>query len=92
MLGTFFGIFMGPHFVGIFDPRNWGDHSDAITLEIMRIVLAIGLFAIGVDLPKSYMPKHAKSLLTMVVPTMAIGWVIVAGMFSSLTSHYNVNG
>jgi hypothetical protein len=31
-------------------------------------VLATGLFAIGVDLPKSYMAKHAKSLLAMVVP------------------------
>lgn len=81
MLGTLFGIFMGPHFAGIFDPRDWGVHSDAITLEITRIVLATGLFAIGVELPKSYMAKHATSLLKMVVPTMAIGWVIVAGTY-----------
>lgn len=71
---------MGPHFAGIFDPRAWGPHSDAITLEVMRVVLATGLFAIGVELPKSYMAKHAKSLLAMILPTMAIGWVIVAGM------------
>jgi sodium/hydrogen antiporter len=44
----------------------------------MRIVLATGLFAIGVELPKSYMAKHAKGLSIMVVPTMAIGWIIVA--------------
>lgn len=71
---------MGPHFAGIFDPRSWGPHSDTITLEVMRIVLATGLFAIGVELPKSYMAKHAKSLLAMILPTMAIGWVVVAGM------------
>ena len=74
---------MGPYFAGIFDPRSWGNKSDktseAITLEVMRVVLATGLFAIGVELPKSYLAKHAKSLLTMVIPTMAIGWVIVAG-------------
>jgi NhaP-type Na+/H+ or K+/H+ antiporter len=70
---------MGPYFAGIFDPRSWGNKSDVITLEIMRVVLATGLFAIGVELPKSYMAKHAKSLLAMVIPTMAIGWVIVAG-------------
>jgi NhaP-type Na+/H+ or K+/H+ antiporter len=81
VLGTAFGIFMGPHFAGIFDPRSWGAHSNAITLEVMRIVLATGLFAIGVELPKSYMAKHAKSLLAMVIPTMAIGWVIVAGVY-----------
>jgi len=72
---------MGPYFAGIFDPRSWGNKSDVITLEIMRVVLATGLFAIGVELPKSYMAKHAKSLLAMVIPTMAIGWFIVAGAF-----------
>jgi NhaP-type Na+/H+ or K+/H+ antiporter len=47
----------------------------------MRIVLATGLFAVGVELPCAYMKEHAKSLLIMVVPTMAFGWVIVAGMY-----------
>lgn len=84
VLGTAFGIFMGPHFAGIFNPRSWGAHSNAITLEVMRVVLATGLFAIGVELPKSYMAKHAKSLLAMVIPTMAIGWVIVAGLLRAL--------
>jgi len=78
---------MGPRFADVFDPHSWGNNSDnpsdktseAITLEVMRVVLATGLFAIGVELPKSYLAKHAKSLLAMVIPTMAIGWVIVAG-------------
>jgi NhaP-type Na+/H+ or K+/H+ antiporter len=82
---------MGPHFAGIFDPRQWGSHSDAITLEVMRIVLATGLFAIGVELPKSYMAKHAKSLLALVVPTMAIGWAVVAGMFFFTASGGNAS-
>ena len=50
-----------------------------VTLEVMRITLAAGLFAIGVELPKSYLLAHAKSLLVMVVPTMAFGWLVVAG-------------
>jgi NhaP-type Na+/H+ or K+/H+ antiporter len=75
---------MGPYFAGVFDPRSWGPNSNLITLEVMRVVLATGLFAIGVELPKSYMAHHAKSLLAMVVPTMAIGWVIVAGAYSIL--------
>ncbi|KAF9566810.1 Sodium/hydrogen exchanger [Agrocybe pediades] len=89
VLGTVFGIFMGPYFAGIFDPRSWGTHSNAITLEVMRIVLATGLFAIGVELPKSYMAKHAKSLLAMVIPTMAIGWVIVAGLLRAIFPRLN---
>jgi sodium/hydrogen antiporter len=73
---------MGPYFTGVFNPRSWVSNSDEITLEVMRVVLAMGLFAIGVELPTTYMADHAKSLLAMVVPTMAIGWVIVAGAYS----------
>lgn len=88
VLGTVFGILIGPYVAGIFDPRSWGAHSQAITLEIMRITLATGLFAIGVELPKSYMAVNAKSLLVLIVPTMAIGWVIVSGNFlTSIDMH-----
>jgi hypothetical protein len=91
VLGTLFGIFIGPYFLGFFDPRTWTQESDAITLEVMRIVLATGLFAIGVELPNSYMARHAKSLLAMVIPTMAIGWIIVAGFASSPSSPFDDN-
>ncbi|TFY77238.1 hypothetical protein EWM64_g6771 [Hericium alpestre] len=79
VLGTGFGILMGPHCANIFDPRSWTTESDKLTLEVMRVVLATGLFAIGVELPRAYMGKHVKSLLIMIVPTMALGWVICAG-------------
>jgi NhaP-type Na+/H+ or K+/H+ antiporter len=79
ILGTGFGILLGPHVLGIFDPRSWTQVTDALTREIMRVVLATGLFAIGVELPKRYLADHAKSLLIMVVPTMAFGWFISAG-------------
>ena len=83
---------MGPYFAGVFDPRSWGSSSDKsvdITLEVMRIVLATGLFAIGVELPKSYMAQHAKGLSVMIIPTMAVGWAIVAGMDSLSPRHSN---
>ncbi|PCH43876.1 hypothetical protein WOLCODRAFT_90572 [Wolfiporia cocos MD-104 SS10] len=88
VLGTAFGILIGPHCANAFDPRSWGSHTSTITLEIMRIVLATGLFAIGVELPESYMADHAKGLLAMVVPTMAFGWVIVAGVIYGLFPGY----
>ncbi|KAF7789589.1 hypothetical protein EIP86_000535 [Pleurotus ostreatoroseus] len=78
VLGTAFGILMGPHCANIFNPRSWNENTNIITLEVMRVVLATGLFAIGVELPKSYLADHAKGLLVMVVPTMAFGWLIVA--------------
>ncbi|KAK7061110.1 hypothetical protein VNI00_000846 [Paramarasmius palmivorus] len=61
-----------------FDPRSWNIAQEELTLEVMRVVLVIGLFVIGVELPKNYMSKHMKGLLVMVIPTMAIGWVIIA--------------
>ena len=79
MLGTGFGVLIGPHVANAFDPRSWVSDSNAVTLEIMRIVLATGLFAIGVELPKAYLKEHLRSLLIMVVPTMAMGWAISAG-------------
>ncbi|KAH7888580.1 Sodium/hydrogen exchanger family-domain-containing protein [Phlebopus sp. FC_14] len=88
VLGTGFGILMGPYVANVFDPRAWGTQQNRITLEVMRIVLVTGLFAVGVELPCAYMKEHAKSLLIMVVPTMAFGWVVVAsvlhGLFPSL--------
>ncbi|KAJ3541827.1 hypothetical protein NM688_g6037 [Phlebia brevispora] len=84
VLGTAFGILMGPHCANIFDPRSWNQNTNTITLEVMRVVLATGLFAIGVELPQSYLADHAKGLLIMVVPTMAFGWVVVAAITYAL--------
>ncbi|KAF7789588.1 hypothetical protein EIP86_000534 [Pleurotus ostreatoroseus] len=84
VLGTAVGIIMGPHCANVFNPRYWGEHSNVITLEVMRIVLATGLFAIGVELPSAYLAHHAKGLLFMIVPTMAFGWIIVAGLIVAI--------
>ena len=72
---------MGPYCADVFDPRHWASETGIITLEVMRVVLAVGLFAIGVELPESYMMKHVRGLLVLVVPTMAIGWFVVAGVY-----------
>lgn len=75
---------MGPLVANIFDPRSWGTDSNVITLEVMRVVLATGLFAIGIELPQSYLAEHAKGLLVLVIPTMAFGWLVVAGRYTQL--------
>ena len=79
VLGTACGVIFGPYCANIFNPRAWGGDLNLITLEVTRITLAAGLFAIGVELPQSYLADHAKGLLIMVVPTMAFGWLVVAG-------------
>ncbi|KAF4572450.1 hypothetical protein EYR36_006955 [Pleurotus pulmonarius] len=53
----------------------------------MRVVLATGLFAIGIELPQSYLAEHAKGLSVLVIPTMAFGWLVVAGIMDALFPH-----
>ncbi|KAG8895386.1 hypothetical protein FRC01_012409, partial [Tulasnella sp. 417] len=78
----------GPYAIGLFDPRAWGGGnvqvSNAITLEVTRVVLAIGVFAIGVELPSKYMRKHWKSLFFLLVPIMTYGWFVSAGLIYAL--------
>ncbi|KIM69246.1 hypothetical protein SCLCIDRAFT_13332 [Scleroderma citrinum Foug A] len=90
VLGTAFGIVIGPYGVNAFDPRSWGSHQNEITLEVLRFVLWVGLFAVGVELPCAYMKKHAKGLLVMVVPTMACGWVVIAAIIYALFPKLNL--
>jgi hypothetical protein len=45
-------IVQGPSGANIFRPRDWGSPSgevtNEVTLEVTRIVIALGVFAIGV--------------------------------------------
>ncbi|EIN12795.1 hypothetical protein PUNSTDRAFT_60619, partial [Punctularia strigosozonata HHB-11173 SS5] len=83
-----FGVIIGPYGANIFNPRRWGNGNDdvvnTITLEFTRVVLAIGVFAIGVELPKAYMQKHWKSLMYLLVPVMTWGWFVSAGLIFAL--------
>ncbi|RDB14835.1 putative Na(+)/H(+) antiporter C3A11.09 [Hypsizygus marmoreus] len=79
-----FGVIIGPYGADIFNPHHWGggseDITNTITLEFTRVVLAIGVFAIGVELPKAYMARHWKSIFFLLVPVMTWGWFVSAGL------------
>ncbi|KAL5512828.1 hypothetical protein ACEPAG_3094 [Sanghuangporus baumii] len=87
-LAFLFGIIIGPYCADIFNPRSWGggdnETVNTITLEFTRVVLAIGVFAIGVELPKAYMARHWKSLFFLLVPVMTFGWIVCAGLIFAL--------
>ncbi|KAH9899926.1 Cation/H+ exchanger [Cubamyces lactineus] len=84
VLGTACGVILGPYYANILNPRTWGEDVNAVTLEVTRITLAAGLFAIGAEMPPGYLAKHAKGLLVMIVPTMAFGWLIVAAIIHAI--------
>lgn len=87
---------VGPYGIGIFDPRSWagGDATttNKITLEVTRVVLAIGLFAIGVELPGQYVFRHWRSLALLLIPMMTYGWIVSASEFCpEMLSHIPVS-
>ncbi|KDN47405.1 hypothetical protein RSAG8_03545, partial [Rhizoctonia solani AG-8 WAC10335] len=81
-----FGLLIGPFGLGVFDPRGWTTSEGSalsandLTFELTRLALGFGLFAIGVELPTTYLRDHARSLIALVVPVMAWGWFISAGL------------
>ncbi|KAK7044881.1 Na-H-exchanger domain-containing protein [Favolaschia claudopus] len=88
-----FGVIIGPYGANIFNPRGWGggheETSNIITLEVTRVVLAIGVFAIGVELPKAYMRRHWKSLFFLLGPVMIWGWAVSAAFIFALIPNLN---
>ncbi|KAF7596773.1 hypothetical protein BBP40_000201 [Aspergillus hancockii] len=76
-VATICGIIFGPHAANLFNPHEWGN-IDKITLECSRIVLVVQCFAVGVELPKSYMNRHWKSVSLLLVPVMTWGWLITS--------------
>jgi NhaP-type Na+/H+ or K+/H+ antiporter len=76
-VATICGIIFGPHAADLINPRTWGN-VDLITLEFSRIVLVVQCFAVGVELPRSYMERHWKSVTLLLIPVMTYGWLITS--------------
>jgi NhaP-type Na+/H+ or K+/H+ antiporter len=55
-VATVVGIIIGPHCLNLFNPYSWGGEGEEITneitLEVTRVVIALSVFAVGVELPK----------------------------------------
>lgn len=78
-LATLVGIAFGPRGVGALTPIQWG-WEDNITQELSRVIVGVQVFAVGVELPKKYVKDHKKSLAILLLPNMALGWVISAAI------------
>ena len=74
-MATIVGIIFGPVALNLFNPFTWGN-TDQITLELSRVVLIVQVFAVGVELPKSYMWRHGRSLFLLLGPVMTYGWLV----------------
>ncbi|KAM5444242.1 Na+/H+ antiporter [Microsporum ferrugineum] len=76
-VATLCGVIFGPHAANLFNPISWGN-VDKLTLECSRIVLVVQCFAVGVELPKSYMERHWRSVVMLLLPIMTAGWLVTS--------------
>lgn len=92
-IAAIFGIIVGPVAINLFNPSGWanshepapGGHiTDEITLEIMRVTIALSVFAVGVELPKKYLLRHWRSIALLLGPVMVWGWLITAAFMYAL--------
>lgn len=75
----------GPVAIKIFNPSEWGSQTEGtpgsevinqITLEIMRVCIALSVFSVGVELPKKYIWRHWRTIAMLLGPVMLWGWLI----------------
>ncbi|GAA6013430.1 hypothetical protein JCM10207_008841 [Rhodosporidiobolus poonsookiae] len=86
IIATCFGIAFSAYGAGIFAPRTWalGHHTDSITLELTRVIIALSVFAVGVELPKAYVLRHWRSLAMLLGPIMLVGWMVAAALMYAI--------
>lgn len=85
-------MIFGPHAAKLVDPFTWGDHGDYLTVEICRIVLDVRVFASAIELPGAYFQKSFKSIIVMLLPVMAYGWLVTAGFAYAVFPQINFLG
>ncbi|SCZ98440.1 BZ3500_MvSof-1268-A1-R1_Chr3-2g06371 [Microbotryum saponariae] len=86
IIATGFGVAFSGYGAGVFAPRSWssGHHFDDLTLELTRIVIALSVFAVGVELPKAYILRHWRSLSMLLGPIMLLGWMVSAALMFAI--------
>ncbi|SCV74667.1 BQ2448_7696 [Microbotryum intermedium] len=86
IIATGFGVAFSGYGAGVFAPRSWsaGHHFDDLTLELTRIVIALSVFAVGVELPKAYILRHWRSLAMLLGPIMLLGWMVSAALMFAI--------
>lgn len=89
LLATVAGIIFGPIALGWFDPHHWSDDPEYLTRQITRVIIAIQVLFTGISLPKAYLKREWRSLVTLLGPVMTTAWFIcsllVWGLIPGLT-------
>ncbi|KAH9456804.1 hypothetical protein Pst134EA_020714 [Puccinia striiformis f. sp. tritici] len=86
MMAVLFGIIIGPHVAGLFEPRTWGngENFNAVTVELTRIIVALDVFSAGVELPAAYILRHWQTMVCLLGPVVLAGWFISGALIFAL--------
>lgn len=83
LIALLFGIIVGPAVLKWVDPNLWKPeedrlmgYKDGLTLILTRITIGIQVFFAGVALPKKYLKTEFQSLVMLLLPIMAIAWLV----------------
>lgn len=84
-ISLLFGFVIGPVAAKIVNPAKWGNNSgytpgtettNEVTLEVMRVCIALSVFSVGVELPKKYVWRHWRTIAMLLGPVMFWGWMV----------------
>ncbi|KAH8919727.1 hypothetical protein BT69DRAFT_1246115 [Atractiella rhizophila] len=84
------GIAVGPIGLNWVNPFDWNDilrdgsEQDELTFQLSRIVVGIQVLFTGISLPKAYLRRSWQSLTILLLPVMAIAWLIVASIIVAI--------
>ena len=76
LIAVALGCIVGPYAIGWVNPKSWADLGNyrEITYQFTRLVLGVQVLFTGIDLPKRYLWKEARSLTVMLLGMMTIAW------------------
>ncbi|KAG9299323.1 hypothetical protein G9A89_013971 [Geosiphon pyriformis] len=75
LVATLMGLIIGPACLNLVDPTQW-EQKDGFTMELTRVVLAIQVMTAAVNLPRTYIKRHALSMFIMLFPVMLFMWLV----------------
>lgn len=66
----------GPDSVSESNPIGGWGWGDDVVQEAARVIVGIQVFAVGVELPRFYASRHWRSVVMLLGPVMAFGWIV----------------
>ncbi|KAJ1893195.1 hypothetical protein LPJ66_005904 [Kickxella alabastrina] len=75
-----YGIAIGPLALNWIDPSYWSSNQMQFIQEYSRYCLAIELMIAGITLPKKYLFKEWQSMVMLLLPIMALMWLVSAAI------------